>query len=79
GRIEKSLEAGDLVIVAGFQGVSQTTKDVTTLGRGASDTTAVALASSLGADFCEIYSDVDGVFTADPRIVKGARRIPEIS
>ena len=58
GRIEKSLEAGDLVIVAGFQGVSQTTKDVTTLGRGASDTTAVALASSLGADFCEIYSDV---------------------
>ena len=79
GRIEKSLEAGDLVIVAGFQGVSQTTKDVTTLGRGASDTTAVALASSLGADCCEIYSDVDGVFTADPRIVKGAQRIPEIS
>ena len=79
GRIEKSLEAGDVVIVAGFQGVSQTTKDVTTLGRGASDTTAVALASSLGADFCEIYSDVDGVFTADPRIITGARRIPEIS
>jgi aspartate kinase len=65
--------------VAGFQGVSQTTKDVTTLGRGASDTTAVALAAALGADFCEIYTDVDGIFTADPRIVPGARRIPTIS
>ncbi|MEA5155424.1 aspartate kinase [Raineyella sp.] len=79
GRIEKALEAGNIVIVAGFQGVSQDTKDVTTLGRGASDTTAVALAAALGAAYCEIYSDVDGVFTADPRIVPNARRIPEIS
>ena len=79
GRIETALEDGDIVIVAGFQGVSQTSKDITTLGRGASDTTAVALAAALGADHCEIYSDVDGVFTADPRIVPGATRIPEIS
>ncbi|WP_232549079.1 aspartate kinase [Propioniciclava soli] len=79
GRIETALGEGDVVIVAGFQGVSQTTKDVTTLGRGASDTTAVALAAALGAGYCEIYSDVDGVFTADPRIVPGAQRIPEIS
>ncbi|MFP5415899.1 MAG: aspartate kinase [Actinomycetes bacterium] len=79
GRIETALDEGDIVIVAGFQGVSQTTKDVTTMGRGASDTTAVALAAALGAGFCEIYSDVDGVFTADPRIVPGAHRIPEIS
>lgn len=79
GRIVQALDEGDVVIVAGFQGVSQTTKNVTTLGRGASDTTAVALAASLGADYCEIYSDVDGVFTADPRIVPGARRIEEIS
>jgi len=69
GRVEKALDEGMVAIVAGFQGVSQTTKDVTTLGRGASDTTAVALAASLGADYCEIYSDVDGVYTADPRIV----------
>jgi len=79
GRITKALEKGDIVIVAGFQGVAQDTKDVTTLGRGASDTTAVALAASLGADHCEIYTDVDGVFTADPRIVPSARRIPRIS
>ena len=79
GRITKALEKGDIVIVAGFQGVAQDTKDVTTLGRGASDTTAVALASALGADHCEIYTDVDGVFTADPRIVPSARRIPRIS
>ncbi len=79
GRIESALDEGDVVIVAGFQGVSQTTKDVTTLGRGASDTTAVALAAALKAGYCEIYSDVDGVFTADPRIVPGASRIPEIS
>ena len=78
-RIESALEDGNVVIVAGFQGVSQTTKDVTTLGRGASDTTAVALAASLGAAYCEIYSDVDGVYTADPRIVPGAKRIPSIS
>lgn len=79
GRIVQALDDGDIVIVAGFQGVSQTTKDITTLGRGASDTTAVALAGALGADYCEIYTDVDGVFTADPRIVKGARQIPQIS
>lgn len=78
GRIVGALEDGDIVIVAGFQGVSQTTKDVTTLGRGASDTTAVALAAALNASYCEIYSDVDGVFTADPRIVPGAQQIPEI-
>ena len=79
GRITSALDGGDIVIVAGFQGVAQDTKDVTTLGRGASDTTAVALAASLGADYCEIYTDVDGVFTADPRIVPSARRIPQIS
>jgi aspartate kinase len=79
GRITKALDEDHIVIVAGFQGVAQDTKDVTTLGRGASDTTAVALAASLGADFCEIYTDVDGVYTADPRIVPSARRIPEIS
>jgi aspartate kinase len=79
GRIESALAAGDIVIVAGFQGVSQDTKDVTTLGRGASDTTAVALAAALDAEFCEIYTDVDGIFSADPRIVPGARQIPRIS
>ena len=78
GRVVRSLDEGSVVIVAGFQGVAQTTKDVTTLGRGASDTTAVALASALGADHCEIYTDVDGVYTADPRIVPSARRIAEI-
>jgi aspartate kinase len=79
GRIQAALEDGAIPIVAGFQGVSQTTKDITTLGRGATDTTAVALAAALGADFCEIYTDVDGVFTADPRLVPGARRLPRIS
>ncbi len=79
GRIQVALDAGAIPIVAGFQGVSQDTKDITTLGRGASDTTAVALAAALNADVCEIYTDVDGVFTADPRIVPGARRIPRIS
>lgn len=79
GRITSALDEGDIVIVAGFQGVSQSTKDITTLGRGASDTTAVALAAACGADYCEIYSDVDGVFTADPRIVPGAQQVPEIS
>jgi aspartate kinase len=79
GRITTALDEGDIVIVAGFQGVAQDTKDVTTLGRGASDTTAVALAAALGADYCEIYTDVDGVYTADPRIVPSARRIPVIS
>jgi aspartate kinase len=79
GRIQAALDDGAIPIVAGFQGVSQNTKDVTTLGRGGTDTTAVALAAALGADYCEIYTDVDGVFTADPRIVPGARRIPRIS
>jgi aspartate kinase len=79
GRIRSALDAGAIPIVAGFQGVSQDTKDITTLGRGASDTTAVALAAALGADVCEIYTDVDGVFTADPRIVSDARRLPRIS
>jgi aspartate kinase len=79
GRIAGALAEGAIPIVAGFQGVSQDTKDITTLGRGASDTTAVALAAALGADVCEIYTDVDGIFTADPRIVRGARRIPRIS
>jgi aspartate kinase len=79
GRISSALGDGAIPIVAGFQGVSQTTKDITTLGRGGSDTTAVALAAALSADVCEIYTDVDGVFTEDPRLVAGARRIPRIS
>jgi aspartate kinase len=79
GRIRGALDEGLIAIVAGFQGVSQGSKDVTTLGRGGSDTTAVALAAALGADVCEIYTDVDGIFTADPRIVPAARRIPDIS
>ncbi len=79
GRIEKALGEGAVAIVAGFQGVSQDTKDITTLGRGGSDTTAVALAAALNADVCEIYSDVDGVFTADPRIVSTARKRDRIS
>ncbi|WP_068402382.1 aspartate kinase [Kribbia dieselivorans] len=79
GRIRSALDDGHIVIVAGFQGVSQTTKEITTLGRGGSDTTAVALAAALGADVCEIYSDVDGVFTADPRIVPTARKLDRIS
>ncbi len=79
GRIRTSLDDGHVVIVAGFQGVSQDTKEITTLGRGASDTTAVALAAALGADVCEIYTDVDGVFTADPRIVPTARRLDTVT
>jgi len=79
GRIRDALDEGAIPIVAGFQGVSQNGKDITTLGRGGSDTTAVALAAALGADVCEIYTDVDGVFTADPRLVPGACRIPRIS
>jgi aspartate kinase len=79
GRISSALADGAIPIVAGFQGVSQDSKDITTLGRGGSDTTAVALAAALGAQTCEIYTDVDGVFTADPRIVPSARRIPRIS
>ena len=79
GRIRQALDGGAVAIVAGFQGVSQDSKDITTLGRGGSDTTAVALAAALGADVCEIYTDVDGIFTADPRIVPAARRIPRIT
>ena len=77
-RILEALERGKVVIVAGYQGVSRE-KEVTTLGRGGSDTTAVALAAALQADLCEICSDVDGVFSADPRIVANARRLPELS
>ena len=79
GRIEQALDSGAIAIVAGFQGVSQGSKDITTLGRGGSDTTAVALAAALKADVCEIYTDVDGVFTADPRIVPAARKRDRIS
>ena len=79
GRIEASIRDGAIAIVAGFQGVSQDTKDITTLGRGASDTTAVALAAALGAEVCEIYTDVAGVFTADPRIVPTARKLDRVS
>ncbi|MCG2728923.1 MAG: aspartate kinase [Acetobacterium sp.] len=77
-RIEKELAAGKIVIVAGFQGINEN-KDITTLGRGGSDTSAVALAASLEAELCEIYTDVDGVYTADPRIVEDASKIEEIS
>ncbi|WP_061711795.1 aspartate kinase [Kocuria palustris] len=78
-RIRESLDEGNIAIVAGFQGVHRATKDITTLGRGGSDTTAVALAAALDADVCEIYSDVDGVFTADPRIAPKAHKLEEIS
>ena len=77
-RVRQALAANKIAIVAGFQGVS-TAYDVTTLGRGGSDTTAVALAAALGADRCEIYTDVDGVYTADPRIVPGARKLHAVS
>ncbi|MDN5796517.1 MAG: aspartate kinase [Intrasporangium sp.] len=79
GRIQSAVDAGHIAIVAGFQGVSQTTKDITTLGRGGSDTTAVALAAALKADVCEIYTDVDGVFTADPRVLPTARKLDVVS
>ncbi|MGH3348305.1 MAG: aspartate kinase [Nocardioides sp.] len=79
GRIENAVASGAIALVAGFQGVSQDTKDITTLGRGGSDTTAVALAAALAATVCEIYSDVDGVFTADPRIVANARKLDRVS
>lgn len=79
GRITDALGKGHVVIVAGFQGVSHDTKEITTLGRGGSDTTAVALAAALGAEVCEIYSDVDGVFTADPRICAAATKLDRIS
>ncbi len=79
GRVTGALGDGHVVIVAGFQGVSQDTKEITTLGRGGSDTTAVALAAALEAEVCEIYTDVDGVFTADPRVVPAARKVHHIT
>ncbi len=79
GRIRNALEEGAIAIVAGFQGVSQDTKDITTLGRGGSDTTAVALAAALDADVCEIYTDVDGIFSADPRVVPLARQLKSVT
>ena len=78
-RIRQAVETGHVAIVAGFQGVNPDTNDVTTLGRGGSDTTAVALAAALEADVCEIYTDVDGVFSADPRIVPAARKLDRIT
>ncbi|HWE82572.1 MAG TPA: aspartate kinase [Gaiellaceae bacterium] len=78
GRVHEALADGKIAIVAGFQGVS-TSHDVTTLGRGGSDTTAVAMAAALGADVCEIYTDVDGVYSADPRIVPNARKLKQVS
>ena len=77
-RVEKALEQGKIVLVAGFQGVS-TENEVTTLGRGGSDTSAVALAHALGAELCEIYTDVDGVYSANPSVVASARLMPEIT
>ena len=79
GRIQEALRENAIPIVAGFQGVSQDTKDITTLGRGGSDLTAVALAAALYADVCEIYTDVDGIFSADPRIAPRARQVPRIT
>ncbi len=78
-RVREALDAGAVAIVAGFQGFNRTTGDITTLGRGGSDTTAVALAAALDAEVCEIYTDVDGVFTADPRVVPNARKIDRVS
>src|SRR5947208_15237040 len=78
-RIRDALSSDQVVLVAGFQGVSTDSRDVTTLGRGGSDTTAVALAAALGGEVCEIYTDVDGVFTADPRIVPDARKLSVVS
>ena len=77
GRVQKELKTGHIVVVAGFQGITDN-QDITTLGRGGSDTTAVALAAALGAERCEIYTDVDGIYTADPRIVPEARKLDEI-
>ncbi|KQV06147.1 aspartate kinase [Leifsonia sp. Root112D2] len=79
GRIRDALDEGAIAIVAGFQGFNRDTRDITTLGRGGSDTTAVALAAALGAEVCEIYTDVDGIFTSDPRVVPLARKIDRIS
>ena len=79
GRVQEALDEGKICLVAGFQGMNRETKDITTLGRGGSDATAVALAAALNADVCEIYSDVDGVYTADPRIVHDAQKLDTIS
>ncbi|MCU1445736.1 aspartate kinase [Cryobacterium sp.] len=79
GRLRDALDEGAIAIVAGFQGFNRDTKDITTLGRGGSDTTAVALAAALGADICEIYTDVDGIFTADPRVVPKAHKLERVS
>ena len=79
GRIKEALDSGAIAIVAGFQGISQDTKDITTLGRGGSDTTAVALAAALDADVCEIYTDVDGVFSTDPRVVPTAKKLKSVT
>ena len=79
GRIQEALAEGAIAIVAGFQGISQDTNDITTLGRGGSDTTAVALAAALEADVCEIYTDVDGIFSADPRTVPAARKLKTVT
>ena len=79
GRIREAIDGGAIAIVAGFQGISQDTKDITTLGRGGSDTTAVALAAALDADVCEIFTDVDGVFSADPRVVPAARKLKTVT
>ena len=78
-RVTEALDQGYIALVAGFQGVAQDTKDITTLGRGGSDATAVALAAALNADVCEIYTDVDGVYTADPRIVSDAKRLDRVT
>ena len=78
-RIQAALEEDNIVLVAGFQGVSQTPSNVTTLGRGGSDTSAVAVAAALGAEVCEIYTDVAGVYSADPRIVPDARKLDTVS
>lgn len=79
GRIREAIDSGAIAIVAGFQGIAQDTKDITTLGRGGSDTTAVALAAALEADVCEIYTDVDGIFSADPRVVPEARKLKTVT
>jgi aspartate kinase len=79
GRVRAALDHGAVAIVAGFQGFNRITGDITTLGRGGSDTTAVALAAALGADVCEIYTDVDGIFTADPRVVPTARKVDVVT
>src|SRR5699024_8111399 len=78
-RIREAIDGWNVAISAGFQGMSPESKDITTMGRGGSDTTAVALAAALDADACEIYTDVDGIFSADPRVVPAARKIDEIS